>query len=202
MSLRHLWLAGVSLALAVAVGLALGLAVARSRWAEPVTRAVGVLQTIPGIALLAFMLPVLGIGAVPAVVALFLYSLYPIVRAAVTGLGEADRGAVEAARALGMTAAQVRPLRPGAAGGAGDHGRHPHRGGDQRRHRDAGGASSAPAVSAIRSWPGWRWPIRGWCCRARSRRRSWRCSSTSRSALAQRALTPAALRARAAAPAR
>jgi osmoprotectant transport system permease protein len=108
MSLRHLWLAGVSLGLAVAAGLALGLAVARGRWAEPVTRAVGLLQTIPGIALLAFMLPVLGIGAVPAVVALFLYSLYPIVRAAVTGLGEADRTAVEAARALGMTAAQVR----------------------------------------------------------------------------------------------
>jgi osmoprotectant transport system permease protein len=108
MSLRHLWLAGVSLALAIAGGLAIGIAIARSRWAEPVTRAVGLLQTIPGIALLAFMLPLLGIGAVPAIVALCLYSLYPIVRAAVTGLGEADRGAVEAARALGMTAAQVR----------------------------------------------------------------------------------------------
>ena len=85
MSLRHLWLAGVSLALAVAAGLALGLA----RRARPLGGAGdaggGLLQTIPGIALLAFMLPVLGIGAVPAVVALFLYSLYPIVRAAVTG---------------------------------------------------------------------------------------------------------------------
>ena len=108
MSLRHLWLAGISLVLAVVAGVALGLALERSRWAEPVTRAVGVLQTIPGIALLAFMLPVLGIGAVPAVVALFLYSLYPIVRATVTGLGEADRGAVEAAHALGMTAGQIR----------------------------------------------------------------------------------------------
>ena len=108
MSLRHLWLAGISLVLAVVAGVALGLALERSRWAEPVTRAVGVLQTIPGIALLAFMLPVLGIGAVPAVVALFLYSLYPIVRATVTGLGEADRGAVEAAHALGMTTGQIR----------------------------------------------------------------------------------------------
>jgi osmoprotectant transport system permease protein len=108
MSLRHLWLAGVSLALAIVAGLAVGIAIARSRWAEPVTRAIGLLQTIPGIALLAFMLPLLGIGAVPAIVALCLYSLYPIVRATVTGLGEADRGAVEAARALGMTAAQVR----------------------------------------------------------------------------------------------
>jgi osmoprotectant transport system permease protein len=108
MSLRHLWLAGISLVLAIVGGLALGIAVARSRWAEPVTRAIGLLQTIPGIALLAFMLPLLGIGAVPAIVALCLYSLYPIVRAAVTGLGEADRGAVEAARALGMTPAQIR----------------------------------------------------------------------------------------------
>jgi osmoprotectant transport system permease protein len=108
MSLRHLWLAGLSLLLAIAAGLALGLAVARTRWAEPVTRAVGVLQTVPGIALLAFMLPVLGIGAVPAVAALFLYSLYPIVRAAVTGLDDVDRGAVEAAHALGMTAAEIR----------------------------------------------------------------------------------------------
>jgi osmoprotectant transport system permease protein len=108
MSLRHLWLAGVSLALAVAVGLVIGLAIARRRWAEPVTRAVGALQTVPGIALLAFMLPILGIGTVPAIAALFLYSLYPIVRAAVTGLGEADRGAVEAAHALGMTTAQIR----------------------------------------------------------------------------------------------
>ncbi len=108
MSLRHLWLAGLSLALAIVVGLGAGVALARKRWAEPVTRAIGLLQTVPGIALLAFMLPVLGIGAVPAVTALFLYSLYPIVRGAVTGLGEADRGAVEAAHALGMTAAQIR----------------------------------------------------------------------------------------------
>lgn len=108
MSLRHLWLAGLSLVLAIALGLALGLAVARTRWAEPVTRAVGLLQTVPGIAMLAFMLPLLGIGAVPAVAALFLYSLYPIVRAAVTGLSEVDRGAVEAAHALGMTPAEIR----------------------------------------------------------------------------------------------
>jgi osmoprotectant transport system permease protein len=108
MSVRHLWLAGVSLALAVVAGLIIGLAVARRRWAEPVTRVIGALQTVPGIALLAFMLPILGIGTVPAIAALFLYSLYPIVRAAVTGLGEADRGAVEAAHALGMTTAQIR----------------------------------------------------------------------------------------------
>ena len=67
----------------------------------------GVLQTIPGIALLAFMLPVLGIGFTPAIVALFLYSLYPIARSTYTGVREADRSAADAAAALGMTPGQV-----------------------------------------------------------------------------------------------
>jgi osmoprotectant transport system permease protein len=62
---------------------------------------------VPGIALLAFMLPVLGIGTAPAVAALFLYSLYPIVRNTVTGVRGADRGVIDAAEALGMTPWQV-----------------------------------------------------------------------------------------------
>lgn len=107
MSVRHLWLAGVSLAAAIVVGVGLGLVLAHRRGAEAATRGIGLLQTIPGIALLAFMLPVLGIGVVPAMVALFLYSLYPIVRGTVTGVREADRSAVEAAVALGMTRRQV-----------------------------------------------------------------------------------------------
>jgi osmoprotectant transport system permease protein len=77
---RHLSLVGVSLLGAIAVAVPLGLLLARTRAAPLVLRAVGVLQTIPGLALLAFLLPVLGIGFVPAVVALFLYSLYPIVQ--------------------------------------------------------------------------------------------------------------------------
>ncbi len=107
MSARHLWLAGVSLAAAIVVGLTAGVAVSRTCWAEPVTRGVGLLQTVPGIALLAFMLPVLGIGTAPAIAALFLYSLYPIVRNTVTGVREADRSAIAAAEALGMTPWQV-----------------------------------------------------------------------------------------------
>lgn len=106
-TLRHLLLVAVSLALAIAVAVPLALALARRRWAESVIGGVGLLQTIPGIALLAFMLPVLGIGTLPAVVALFLYSLYPIVRNTYTGVREADVRAVDAATALGMTHAQV-----------------------------------------------------------------------------------------------
>ena len=70
-------------------------------------RGVGVLQTLPGIALLAFMIPLLGIGLIPALAALTLYALYPIVRNTYTGVRDADPAAVDAARALGMTDRQI-----------------------------------------------------------------------------------------------
>jgi osmoprotectant transport system permease protein len=72
-----------------------------------VIRAIGLLQTIPGIALLAFMLPLIGIGVAPALAALYLYSLYPILRNTFTGVRDASPDAVAAARALGMTPLQV-----------------------------------------------------------------------------------------------
>jgi osmoprotectant transport system permease protein len=105
---RHLLLVALSLAAAVAVALPLGLGLERLAWgAEPVVRAAGILQTLPGIALLAFMIPLLGIGVVPAVVALFLYSLYPILRNTYTGVRDAAPDAVAAGRALGMTPRQI-----------------------------------------------------------------------------------------------
>ncbi len=105
---RHVELVAVSLAVAILIAVPLGLALERtSRRAEGVIRAVGVLQTLPGIALLAFMIPLLGIGVVPALVALVLYSLYPIVRNTYTGVRDADAAAVSAARALGMTDRQI-----------------------------------------------------------------------------------------------
>jgi osmoprotectant transport system permease protein len=105
---RHLLLVGVSLGIAVLIAVPLGLVLERySRRAELAIRTVGVLQTLPGIALLAFMIPLLGIGVVPALSALVLYSLYPIVRNTYTGVRDADRSAVDAATALGMTPAQV-----------------------------------------------------------------------------------------------
>jgi len=105
---RHLLLVFLSLAGGVLVAIPLGLALERTRGAaESVIRAVGVLQTIPSIALLAFMIPLLGIGVAPAVTALFLYSLFPIVRNTYSGVRDADPAAVGSARALGMTEAQV-----------------------------------------------------------------------------------------------
>jgi len=108
LTLRHLLLVGVSLAAAIAVALPLGLALERGRRAaEAVIRGVGLLQTLPSIALLAFMIPLLGIGVIPALVALFLYSLYPILRNTYTGVRDAAPEAVGAAWALGMTPGQV-----------------------------------------------------------------------------------------------
>ena len=105
---RHVLLTAVSLLAAVIIAVPLGLWLEhRRRVAEPVIRAVGVLQTIPSIALLAFMIPLLGVGIWPALVALWLYALYPIVRNTYTGVRDADPAAVHAARALGMTPRQV-----------------------------------------------------------------------------------------------
>jgi osmoprotectant transport system permease protein len=108
LTLRHLLLVGLSLAVAILIGVPLALALERhAASAEPVIRGVGVVQTLPGIALLAFMIPLLGIGLTPALVALSLYSLYPIVRNTFTGVRDADPSAVDAARALGMTDIQI-----------------------------------------------------------------------------------------------
>ena len=105
---RHMLLVVISLVAAIAMAVPLGLVLERHRpVAEGVIRGVGVLQTIPGIALLAFMIPIFGIGVVPALVALFLYSLYPILRNTYTGVRDAAPDAVGAARALGMTPRQV-----------------------------------------------------------------------------------------------
>jgi osmoprotectant transport system substrate-binding protein/osmoprotectant transport system permease protein len=105
---RHLLLVAVSLGAAILVAVPLGLALERRRSvAEGVIRGVGALQTIPGIALLAFMIPLLGIGVVPSIVALFLYSIYPVLRNTYSGVRDAAPDAVSAARALGMTPGQV-----------------------------------------------------------------------------------------------
>lgn len=105
---RHILLVLVSLFAAILVAVPLGLALERvPRAAEAVIRLVGIVQTVPGIALLAFMIPLFGIGVLPALVALFLYSLFPIVRNTYTGVRDANPAAAESALALGMTPRQV-----------------------------------------------------------------------------------------------
>ena len=105
---EHLGLTALALALGAAVAVPLGLWLERHRRAaEGAIRALGVTQTVPSLALLAFMIPLLGVGAPPAVAALWIYSLFPMVRNTYSGVRDADPRAVEAATALGMTPGQV-----------------------------------------------------------------------------------------------
>jgi osmoprotectant transport system permease protein len=108
LTIRHMLLVIVSLVTATLVAIPLGLLLERwRRGAEAMIRTIGLFQTIPSIALLAFMIPLLGIGVVPALVALFLYSLFPILRNTYTGICDADPAAVDSARSLGMTDGQI-----------------------------------------------------------------------------------------------
>lgn len=103
-TLEHLFLVGVSLAGAIVVALPLGvLAAERPGLGHLVLGATSVLQTIPSLALLVFMIPPLGIGAPPAIAALFLYSLLPIVRNVATGLTSIPLSIRNSAIAIGLT---------------------------------------------------------------------------------------------------
>ncbi len=105
----HLLLTIVALAVGVVVCIPLGFLVTRVKALQwPTLSVVGVLQTIPGIALLALMVPLLGmIGFVPALIALSIYSFLPILRNTVTGVLGVDGSIVEAARGIGMTDRQL-----------------------------------------------------------------------------------------------
>jgi osmoprotectant transport system permease protein len=104
---RHLTLTAAALLLAGLVGTGLAVAVHQSpRWSGAVLYAAGLLQTIPSIALLALMIPLLGVGVVPAVTALFLYSLLPILRNTITALTTTDPVCREVAQAIGLSRGQ------------------------------------------------------------------------------------------------
>jgi osmoprotectant transport system permease protein len=100
----HLVLVGISLGAAIIVSIPLGIyAARRPRPGQVILAATGLLQTIPSLALLVFMIPLLGIGGPPAVMALFLYSLLPIVRNTHAGINNIPRSLIESADALGLS---------------------------------------------------------------------------------------------------
>lgn len=110
LTLRHLWLTAVAVAMAILFAVPAGIVLTRREaWAGPVLGAAGVLQTIPGLALLAFMIPLpgLGLGARSAVTALFLYALLPILRNTYAGIRGVDPDVVEAARGMGLYDRQI-----------------------------------------------------------------------------------------------
>nr|WP_315035156.1 ABC transporter permease/substrate-binding protein [uncultured Chryseobacterium sp.] len=105
---QHLGLTFLSLFLAIMIGVPLGILIARKRkLSGSVLGIAGILQTIPSIALLGFMIPAFGIGATPAIVALLIYALLPIIRNTYTGITEVDSTVIEAAKAMGMNRKQL-----------------------------------------------------------------------------------------------
>lgn len=102
-TLDHLTLVAISLGAAILVAIPLGIVAARYPGPDQfIVGIVGIIQTIPSLALFVFLIPLLGIGGPPAVVALFLYSLLPIVRNTHAGLTGIDPAIAESAAALGL----------------------------------------------------------------------------------------------------
>lgn len=105
---EHLFLVGISLLAAIVIAVPLGvLAAKRPHLGQVVLAVVGVVQTLPTLALLVFMIPLFGIGGLPAIVALFLYSLLPIVRNTHAGLRGIPSALRESAQALGLPPAAM-----------------------------------------------------------------------------------------------
>jgi len=106
---HHVVLTVAALAIGILLSLPLAaLALRRPALAPPLLGLSSIIQTVPGLALLALMVPLLGrIGVVPALVALVLYSMLPILRNAITGANEVDPNVLEAAQGIGMTDRQI-----------------------------------------------------------------------------------------------
>ncbi|HZG16409.1 MAG TPA: ABC transporter permease [Candidatus Bathyarchaeia archaeon] len=105
---QHIVLSLVALFWAIVLAVPTGILLTRFRkLATPVLGIISVLQTIPSLALLGFMIPLFGIGATPAVIAMVVYALLPIARNTYTGILDVDPSLLEAARGMGMTKGQM-----------------------------------------------------------------------------------------------
>ncbi|QFU82327.1 ABC transporter permease [Natronorubrum aibiense] len=105
---EHLTLVLVAVALAVAVAVPLGILAERHDWTKSIIMGTGnVAQTVPTLAIIALVFPLLGLGFLPSLVGLFTYALLPILTNTVAGLENVDESTVEAARGMGMTENQI-----------------------------------------------------------------------------------------------
>lgn len=108
LTVDHLVLTGLALGLALLAAIPIGLLAARvPRLTLPILALLGALYTVPSLAFLAFLIPSLGLGEKPAIVALAVYAQISLVRNIVAGIQGVDRAAIEAARGLGMTRWQL-----------------------------------------------------------------------------------------------
>lgn len=106
--LQHLGLTIAAVIVAILVGVPLGILITRKRnLAGPIIGIANVIQAVPSLALLGFLIPVLGIGSTPAIVMVFLYSLLPIVKNTYTGLKNINPDMIEASKGMGLTGTQT-----------------------------------------------------------------------------------------------
>ena len=104
---EQLYISAIALLLGALVAVPLGIALTRvPKTAKVVIAIASMLQTVPSLALLALMIPLLGIGKVPAIVALFIYSLLPILRNTYIGMNDVDPVLKDSAKGMGMTLLQ------------------------------------------------------------------------------------------------
>ncbi len=105
---QHLWLTGLTLTIAFSIALPLGVLAARvPRVRGPVLGVLGVLYTIPSLAFFVLLIPLMGLGLLPAVTALVVYAQVILVRNIMVGLLGVDSAVLEAARGMGMSPWQV-----------------------------------------------------------------------------------------------
>lgn len=106
---EHLYISAISVSLGVLFAVPIGIWLTRinDRVADLVIGFVSILQSLPSLALLTLMIPLIGVGQVPAIVALFIYSLMPIMRNTYAGIQSVDEGMVDAAKGMGMTTIQL-----------------------------------------------------------------------------------------------
>lgn len=105
---EHLFISMSALVLGAIVAVPLGLLISKSKKVSNVVIGVSsVLQTIPSLALLAMMVPIFGVGKFPAIIALFIYSLLPIIRNTVLGINSVNENIVDAAKGMGFTPFQL-----------------------------------------------------------------------------------------------
>ncbi|MBW3620187.1 MAG: ABC transporter permease [Actinobacteria bacterium] len=106
-ALEHVALTAAAVAIAIVVGMALGIVAHRNALLRPpIVNTTATLLTVPSLALFALLIPIVGIGFKPALIALAMYALLPIVRNTVSGLGSVDPAVTESARGMGLSARQ------------------------------------------------------------------------------------------------
>jgi len=105
---EHIYISFISIAIALIISIPLGIYISTNkRLAEPIIGITGVIQTIPSIALFGFLLPFVGIGLKPTIIALVLFSLLPVLRNVYIGIIEVDKHIVDAGLGMGMTKWQI-----------------------------------------------------------------------------------------------